>query len=185
MRIDEVIINEFGLDDIKQRYAGVKQGIKNFGNKRLANKEIKQAKPLAKKISNDFIKWKTRRFPQADITVTTGNELAKFLKEKYQISNPLAQGLNSIAPLLKGTSTLTPEDVDKVFMAMVYKDMNDTGAGSDSQVNGDETGSDSQGKGDENGDGTLSPEDVALKGALDKLDPEMQAKALQYLQSKS
>lgn len=174
MRIDEVIINEFGLDDIKQRYAGVKQGIKNFGNKRLANKEIKQAKPLAKKISNDFIKWKTRRFPQADITVTTGNELAKFLKEKYQISNPLAQGLNSIAPLLKGTSTLTPEDVDKVFMAMVYKDMNDTGAGSDSQV-----------KGDENGDGTLSPEDVALKGALDKLDPEMQAKALQYLQSKS
>jgi len=174
MRIDEVIINEFGLDDIKQRYAGVKQGIKNFGNKRLANKEIKQAKPLAKKISNDFIKWKTRRFPQADITVTTGNELAKFLKEKYQISNPLAQGLNSIAPLLKGTSTLTPEDVDKVFMAMVYKDMNDTGAGSDSQV-----------KGDENGDGTLSPEDAALKGALDKLDPEMQAKALQYLQSKS
>ena len=174
MRIDEVIINEFGLDDIKQRYAGVKQGIKNFGTRRLANKEIKQAKPLAKKISNDFIKWKTRRFPQADITVTTGNELAKFLKEKYQISNPLAQGLNSIAPLLKGTSTLTPEDVDKVFMAMVYKDMNDTGAGSDSQV-----------KGDENGDGTLSPEDAALKGALDKLDPEMQAKALQYLQSKS
>ena len=62
MRIDEVIVNEFGLDDIKQRYAGVKQGIKNFGNKRLANKEIKQAKPLAKKISNDFIALFTRLF---------------------------------------------------------------------------------------------------------------------------
>lgn len=30
----------------------------------------------------------------------------------------------------------------------------------------------------------LSPADSALKGALDKLDPQMQAKALQYLQSK-
>lgn len=31
----------------------------------------------------------------------------------------------------------------------------------------------------------LSPQDSALKGALDKLDPEMQKKALAYLQSKS
>ena len=30
----------------------------------------------------------------------------------------------------------------------------------------------------------LSPADSALKSALDKLDPQMQAKALQYLQSK-
>ena len=57
MRIDEVIVNEFGLDDIKQGYAGAKQGIKNFGNKRLANKQIKQAKPLAKKISNEFFNF--------------------------------------------------------------------------------------------------------------------------------
>tara|TARA_B110000444_G_scaffold180610_1_gene169376 strand:- start:1429 stop:1944 length:516 start_codon:yes stop_codon:yes gene_type:complete len=168
MRIDEVIVNEFGLDDIKQGYAGAKQGIKNFGNKRLANKQIKQAKPLAKKISNEFIKWKARRFPQADVTVTTGKELATFLKEQYQITNPLAQGLNSIAPLLKGTRTLTPEDLDKVFMAIVYKDMNDTGAGSDSQV-----------KGDANGDGFSD----AVQSALAKLDPDMQRQALAYLQT--
>lgn len=187
MRIDEVIVNEFGLDDIKQwtkqKYAGVKQGMRNSGNKRIAKQQINQAKPLAKKISNEFIKWKATRFPQADVTVTTGKELTRFLKDQYQITNPLAQGLNSIAPLLKGTKTLTPEELDKVFMAIVYKDMNNTDTDGDGTPDANDTSPDSDGTPDANG--TLAPEDAALKGALDKLDPEMQAKALQYLQSKS
>lgn len=37
----------------------------------------------------------------------------------------------------------------------------------------------------QDGNANLSPADSALKGALDKLDPEMQKKALAYLQSKS
>jgi hypothetical protein len=61
--------------------------------------------------------------------------------------------------------------------------MNNTDTDGDGTPDANDTSPDSDGTPDANG--TLAPEDAALKGALDKLDPEMQAKALQYLQSKS
>ena len=99
--------------------------------------------------------------------MTLGKELAGFLKDQYQITNPLAQGFNSIAPLLKGSRTLTPAQMDQVFMAIVYKGMNDDAAGSGA-------GAPDQG----------SPANSYLQNALDKLDPELQQQALTYLRSK-
>ena len=184
MRIDEVIQEApFGLGD------KIAQGAKNIGNRLaspfsgraqnalVAGKVKQQAMNKANEINDEFVAWKAQTFPQSDAAVVKAAEVLKYLKDKHQINNLVKQGLNSIAPILKNSQRQLPdEEYQKVFLALAMRDFKD------SDNDGKPDSQDSS-PGDA-GDGTLSPADSALKSALDKLDPQMQAKALQYLQSK-
>ena len=187
MRIDEVIQEApFGgwdkfaqsADNLGNRIAGA-LGNKKAGNLAVAGKVKLQAMNKADDINNDFVQWKSITFPSGNMEVVTAAEVLRYLKEKHKITNLLKQGLNSIAPILKQSGRqLKQEEWEKVFYALAIRSFQDTDGDGTPDAKDTSPGSDTA-------DGTLSPADSALKSALDKLDPQMQAKALQYLQSKS
>ena len=186
MRIDEVIQEApFGLGD------KIAQGAKNLGNKiaspfsgraqnaLIAGKVKQKAMDKANDINDDFVAWKAQTFPESDAAVVRAAEVLRYLKDKHRINNLLKQGLNSVAPILKNSQRALPDkEYQKVFLALAMRDFKDSDGDGTPDAKDTSPGADT-------GDGTLSPADSALKGALDKLDPQMQAKALQYLQSKS
>tara|TARA_B100000927_G_C16383897_1_gene436575 strand:+ start:91 stop:651 length:561 start_codon:yes stop_codon:yes gene_type:complete len=185
MRIDEVIQEApFGVGD------RMWQGAKNIGsrlaspfsgraqNELVAGKVKQKAMTKANEINDDFVAWKAQTYPQSDAAVVRAAEVLKYLKDKHQINNLLKQGLNSIAPILKNSQRQLPDaEYQKVFLALAMRDFKDSDNDGTPDAKDTSPGTDTA-------DGTLSPADSALKGALDKLDPQMQAKALQYLQSK-
>lgn len=185
MRIDEVIQEApFGLG------SKIGQGVKNLGNRiaspfsgraqnaLVAGKLRQKAMDKANEINDDFVTWKAQTYPESNAAVVKAAEVLRYLKDKHKINNLLKQGLNSIAPILKNSQRALPdEEYQKVFLALAMRDFKDSDGDGTPDAKDSSPGSDT-------GDGTLSPGDSALKSALDKLDPELQAKALQYLQSK-
>ena len=186
MRIDEVIqeapfggLRQIGqkMDNFGNKFAAA-LGDKQAGNLAVAGKVKLQAMKKADDINNDFVQWKAITFPQGDMEVVRVSEVLRYLKDKHKITNLTKQGLNSIAPILKQSGRqLKEEEWEKVFYAIALRSLQDSDGDGTPDAKDTSPGSDTA-------DGTLSPADSALKSALDKLDPQMQAKALQYLQSK-
>lgn len=202
MRIDEVL-----QEAPFSGYDKFVQGAKNLGNKiasplsgkaqnaviagNIKSKVMKKANV----INDEFVVWKAQTFPQSDATVITAKEVLRYLQDKHKIIHLVRQGFNSIAPILKNSSKqLTAPEYQKVFYAVAMRDFKDTdGDGtpdSKDPTPGEETpgtpdtpdAPNTPGNPGKMGDG---PQDQALKVAIDKLDPDMQARALAYLQSKS